>query len=181
MSKSALAVLAISALFPSAALAQTDRATAGRAADGVTLMAFVSPERAFYESNDGKAAQARLETLQSQAAREVDARNVKLKTLQQELAQRGSVLAEGARRERQQEIDRFEIDLKRFVEDAQAQFLGVQRDLENAFLAKFGPAVDSVARKRGLLFVLNQDSGVLAWADPSLDITADVVAAVNQP
>jgi Skp family chaperone for outer membrane proteins len=67
------------------------------------------------------------------------------------------------------------------VEDAQAQFLGVRRDLENAFLAKFVPAVDSVARKRGLLFVLNQDSGVLAWADPSLDSTADVVAAVNQP
>jgi Skp family chaperone for outer membrane proteins len=111
----------------------------------------------------------------------VDGRNAKLKALQQELAQRSSVLGEGARRERQQEIDRFQIDLQRFVEDAQAQFLGVQRDLENAFLAKFGPAVDSVARKRGLLFVLNQDSGVLAWADPGLDITADVVAAVNQP
>jgi Skp family chaperone for outer membrane proteins len=41
--------------------------------------------------------------------------------------------------------------------------------------------VDSIARKRGLLFVLNQDSGVLAWADPKLDITADVVAIVNQP
>jgi hypothetical protein len=29
--------------------------------------------------------------------------------------------------------------------------------------------------------VLNQDSGVLAWADPRLDITPDVVTAVNQP
>ena len=34
---------------------------------------------------------------------------------------------------------------------------------------------------KGLLFVLNQDSGVLAWADPSLDITKDVIAIVNQP
>ncbi len=64
---------------------------------------------------------------------------------------------------------------------AQAEFLGVRRDLENAFLAKFGPALDSVAKKRGLLFVLNQDSGVLAWADPGLDITTDVIAIVNQP
>jgi Skp family chaperone for outer membrane proteins len=91
------------------------------------------------------------------------------------------VLAENARREREQAIDRFQIDLQRFVEDAQARFLGVRRDLEDAFLARFGPAVDSVARKRGLLFVLNQDSGVLAWADPRLDITSDVITIVNQP
>lgn len=67
------------------------------------------------------------------------------------------------------------------MEDAQARFLGVRRDLENAFLATLGPVVNSVAKKRALLFVLNQDSGVLAWADPSLDITTDVVALVNQP
>jgi Skp family chaperone for outer membrane proteins len=111
----------------------------------------------------------------------VESRNAKLKVLQQGLAERAPVLAETARREREQEIDRLQLDLKRFVEDAQARFLGVRRDLENAFLAKFAPAVDSIAKKRGLLFVLNQDSGVLAWADPKLDITADVVAIVNQP
>ena len=37
------------------------------------------------------------------------------------------------------------------------------------------------SRKQELLFVLNQDSGVLAWADPSLDITTDVITLVNQP
>ena len=45
----------------------------------------------------------------------------------------------------------------RFVQDAEAQFLGLRRGLENAFLAKFAPAVDSVARKRGLLFVFDYD------------------------
>jgi len=144
-------------------------------------LAYVSPQRAFYESNDGKAAQAKLASLETETSQQVEARNAKLKALQQELAQRVSVLAEGARREREQEIDRFQIDLQRFVEDAQARFLGVRRDLENAFLAKFGPAVDSVAKNSKLLFVLNQDSGVLAWADPRLDITPDVIAAVNRP
>jgi Skp family chaperone for outer membrane proteins len=147
----------------------------------VIRLAYVSPQRAFYESNDGKTAQARLASLQAETSREVDARNAKLKALQQELAQRSSILAEGARREREQEIDKFQVDLQRFVEDAQAQFLGVRRNLENAFLAKFGPAVDSIAKKRGLLFVLNQDSGVLAWADPKLDITTEVIAVVNEP
>ena len=177
MLKCVLGALVLSMVLPSIAAAQL---TPSVNADPIRL-AFVSPQRAFFESNDGKAAQARLASLESETSREVDARNAKLKALQQELAQRASVLAETARREREQEIDRFQIDLQRFVEDAQARFLGVRRDLENAFLAKLGPAVNSVAKKRALLFVLNQDSGVLAWADPSLDITTDVVAIVNQP
>lgn len=177
MPKCVFAALALSMALPSVAAAQL---TQSASADPIRL-AFVSPQRAFYESNDGKAAQARLASIESETSREVDARNAKLKVLQQELAQRSSVLAEGTRRAREQEIDRFQIDLQRFVEDAQARFLGVRRDLENAFLAKLGPAVNSVAKKRALLFVLNQDSGVLAWADPSLDITTEVVALVNQP
>ena len=177
MPKCALSALVLLMVLPSMATAQVAQSVSS----DLTRLAYVSPQRAFYESNDGKAAQAKLTSLQSATSREVEARNTKLKALQQDLAQRASVLAETARREREQEIDRFQVDLQRFMEDAQAQFLGVRRNLENAFLAKFGPALDSVARKRGLLFVLNQDSGVLAWADPSLDITTDVIAEVNQP
>jgi outer membrane protein len=164
-------------VLPSIAAAQSAQSLGG---DAIRL-AYVSPQRAFYESNDGKAAQARLSSIEAETSREVESRSAKLKALQQGLAERASVLAEGARREREQEINRFEIDLQRFVEDAQARFLGIRRDLENAFLAKFGPAVDSIAKKRGLLFVLNQDSGVLVWVDPRLDITADVITVVNQP
>jgi Skp family chaperone for outer membrane proteins len=177
MPKCVFCALLLFAVLPSTAAAQLPQTIANEP----VRLAYVSPQRAFYESNDGKAAQTKLASLETATTREVDARNAKLKALQQELAQRATILAEGSRRERQQEIDRFEVDLQRFVEDAQAQFLGVRRNLENAFLAKFAPAVESVAKKRGLLFVLNQDSGVLAWADPSMDITTDVVAIVNQP
>ena len=177
MSKYACGALLLSIVLPSIAAAQSLQP----ATLDAFRLAYVSPQRAFYESNDGKAAAAKLNSLQSQASREVDARNTKLKTMQQELAERGSVLADSARREREQQIERFQLDMQRFMEDAQAEFLGVQRTLEKAFLAKFGNAVITVAKKRGLLFVLNQDSGVLAYADPTLDITPDVVAAVNQP
>ena len=177
MPKCAFHALMLSIALPSIALAQSAQSIGADA----TRLAYVSPQRAFLDSNDGKAAEVRLNSIQSETSREVESRSAKLKVLQQALAERTSLLAESARREREMEIDRFQIDLQRFVEDAQARFLGVRRDLENAFLAKFAPALDSVAKTRGLLFVVNQDSGVLAWADPRLDITADVVAIVNQP
>jgi Skp family chaperone for outer membrane proteins len=177
MPKFVLGALILSAVLPPVAAAQSSPVSAVEA----TRLAYVSPQRAFYESNDGKSAQTKLAALQSETTRELDARNARLKALQQELAERGSVLAESARREREQAINRYQIDIQRFVEDAQTRFLGVRRDLENAFLAKFAPALDSVAKKRKLLFVFNEDLGTLAWADPAGDITAEVVAAVNQP
>ena len=65
--------------------------------------------------------------------------------------------------------------------NGQSLWLDELISINSIFLAKFDPAVDSIAKKRGLLFVLNQDSGVLAWADPKLDITTEVITAVNEP
>ena len=101
--------------------------------------------------------------------------------MQNSLQQSSSVLGEAARRQRETELERFQIDTKRFVEDAQQEFLGVQRNLENTFFAKLRPALDAVAKERGFLFVFNEDSGMLAWANPAADITADVVKRLNQP
>jgi Skp family chaperone for outer membrane proteins len=88
MPKYAFTTLVLSVVLPSLAAAQAAQTVT---ADAVRL-AYFSPQRAFFQSNDGKVAEARLSSLQSQTTREV-----------------------------------------------------------------------------------------LAWADPNLDITADVVAAVNQP
>jgi Skp family chaperone for outer membrane proteins len=163
--------------FPQAALAQ---GPASPSAANVRL-AYFSPQRAFYESADGKAAEAKLSSIQAETSKQIEAQNARLKALQNSLAQSSLLLSEAARRAREQEIEKFQVDLQRFVEDAQAEFLGVQRQLESAFLAKLRPALDSVAKSRGLLLVLNEDAGVIAWSDPALDITPEVVTRVNQP
>jgi Skp family chaperone for outer membrane proteins len=101
--------------------------------------------------------------------------------LQDALQRTASVLGETARRQRELEVERFSIDVQRFVEDAKAEFLGVQRDLENAFLFKVRPALEAVAKNRGLHLVFNEDAGMFAWVNPTLDITAEVVKLVDQP
>lgn len=149
--------------------------------DAAMRLAYFSPQRAFSLSADGKAAEARLTVLEAERSREIAARNAKLQDMQNSLQQNSSVLGESARRQREVELERFQIDTKRFVEDAQAEFLGVQRNLENTFFVKLRPALDAVAKERGYLFVFNEDSGMFAWANPALDITADVVTRLNQP
>lgn len=173
-----LLVVAALSLFslPSLAFAQGALPT-----DAATRLAYFSPQRAFALSADGKAAEAKLNALEAERSKEIAARNAKLQVMQNSLQQSSSVLGETARRQRETELERFQIDTRRFVEDAQAEFLGVQRNLENTFFAKLRPALDAVAKERGFLFVFNEDSGMLAWASPALDITADVVKRVDRP
>ena len=65
--------------------------------------------------------------------------------------------------------------MQRFIQDAQAEVTGVQREVEKAFVFKFRPAVEKVAKEKGLQIVFNLDNGLISWADTSLDITPEVV------
>ena len=170
MPKRASAVALLAVLWPLSAFAQTPRAVP---------LAYFSPQRAFAASPEGKDAEARLTALQTARAREVDARNQKLKALQDALQQNGSVLSPATRQEREREIDRFQVDIQRFIQDAQAEFLGVRRQVESAFVLRLQPALTAVAKEKGLLLVINEDEGLIAWADPVADITPDVVQRLS--
>jgi Skp family chaperone for outer membrane proteins len=170
MLKSALGVVLIVCASPLAAAAQPSVSVP---------VAYFSPQRAFAASPEGKDVEARLSTLQTQRARELDARNQRLTALQEALQKNGGVLSAGVRQEREREIARFELDIQRFVQDAQAEFLGVRQQSEAAFLTRLRPALAAVAKERGLLFVVNEDTGLLAWADPAADITPEVVSRLT--
>ena len=147
----------------------------------IARLAYFSPQRAYALSAAGQAAQARLTALQTERAREIEARSKTLETQQQQLQQSSALLTESARTQRAKELEKFEIDLQRFIQDAQAEITGFQRDVETEFLAKLRPALDQVAKDRSLWLVFNEDAGLIAWASPVLDITGDVVKRIDQP
>ncbi len=145
------------------------------AQDPVSRFGGLSPQRVFAESTVGKAGMARLATLKEKQAREIAARNDALESKERALQETGGVLSEEVRTQRTRELEKFRIDVRRFIEDAQADLLGAQRDVETAFLVKLRPAVEKVARDKGLQIVVNLDTDTVVWADPALDITSDVV------
>lgn len=144
-----------------------------------TTIAYISPEKAFADSTAGKAARAEFEKLQAEKSRAIDQRNEALRAQQAAYDRSAAVMTEAARSLRQKELQKFQIDVERFIEVAQAELTGARRELEGAFLAKLRPAVEQVAKVRGLQLVLNADTGVLVWGQPSLDITPDVVKELS--
>jgi Skp family chaperone for outer membrane proteins len=143
--------------------------------------AFFSPSRAFSESTDGKAASARLTALEANRAKATQEKEAALQKLERSLEQSTAVLSEAARGLRTKELERFRLDTQRFIEDAQAELMGVRRDAESAFLVKLRPAIERVIKDNGIQLLFNFDSGVLAWGDPSLDVTSEILKHVEGP
>ena len=123
-------------------------------------IAFFSPSRAFAESTDGKAATARLTALEADRARAAQDKQAALEKLERSLAQSTAVLSDSAREVRAKEVEKFKVDTQRFIEDAQAELMGVRRDAESAFLVKLRPAIERVIKDNGIQLLFNFDSGV---------------------
>jgi Skp family chaperone for outer membrane proteins len=134
-----------------------------------------SPQRAFSQSAEGKAGLARLTALQEKRGREIAEKNKALQAQEQALQASLSVMTDEARNQKTKDLEKFRVDVQRFIQDAQAEVTGAQRDMESGFLARLKPALERVVKDQGLQLIVNLDESAVVWADPVLDITAEVV------
>jgi outer membrane protein len=130
-------------------------------------------------SVEGRAANERVKSLNDQKVRELNERNKALQTAQQKLEQGGSVLNDAARAQLQQEIERQQRDIQRFTEDAQQDVQALQQQLQEDFQRKLNPIVDRVAREKQVHMVFSAADSGLVWADPTMDLTAEIIKAFD--
>jgi Skp family chaperone for outer membrane proteins len=138
-------------------------------------IAFFSPQRAFSDSDDGKAGLARLKALDEKRGREVEERTNELRKREEALKAGLGMLSVDGQIQQTREIEKFRLDVDRFIEDAQVEFLAVRREIESAFLVRLRPIMEQLARDKKLDLILNADTEMLLWADRSVDITSEVV------
>ena len=172
-----LAAVTVATLTPSPVFSQT---VSQDGAFPVARVAFFSVQRVAMESAVGKTAMAKLDAFRSQTASEIDERNQALQLERQELQQAGSVLSPTARAEIEGRVRKFELDLQRFIEDAQAEFLGIQQAVESDFQLKVVPIVAAVAEESGVHFVFDYPGPGIFWADPRFDITASIIERLDK-
>jgi outer membrane protein len=175
-----LILAAIIACAAAPASAQTISATLGPqpAAPEVprwARVAFFDVGRVTSESQAGKAALATIAALRSKREAEAGERAKALRQEQQKLESGGTVLSAPARAEIAKRIDRFQLDLQRFLEDARAELEATQRDVEEQFRRKLGPAVEKVATQHGLDLVFSRTDAGLFWASEKFDLSAEIV------
>lgn len=133
-------------------------------------------QRAFTESEQGKAALRMLNSIQDQKTREVEERTTALKAREDAFARTLATLTAEARAQQTKELDRFRFDTGRFIEDARREVLGVQRDLETSFLATLRPVLEKLIKDEHIGVMITMDRDGLVWSDPAIDITSSVIS-----
>ena len=141
--------------------------------------AYVQLQRVAAESNEGKAAQARIKEFNEKKVDELSAKNKALQSAQKRLEDGGSVMSDAARTQLQTEIERQQRDIQRASEDAQQDFQNFQQQVQEDFNRKLNPIVDKVAKEKGVHFVFSATDAGLIWADPTMDLTSDVIRVFN--
>jgi outer membrane protein len=163
---------------PSYAQAPQPATPASAAAAGAKY-AFINVQRIASESAEGKASTSKVQALNQQKVAQLNDMNKKLQADQQKLQSGASVLNESARGQLERDIDRQQKEIQRFTQDAQEEVQQLQADLQNSFQQKLMPVIQQLVKERGLDILFSQADAGIVWADPKLDITADVIQRFN--
>ncbi len=142
-------------------------------------VAFINPQRIFQESSDGKSALTRVQALTQKKQTENTARQKTLQDNQQKLQASGSVMSDAARGQLEKEIEREQLDLQRFQQDAQAEITELQNEVQNDFARKVQPLIDQMAKEKGLQMVFNAGDAGFAWVDPGLDLSSEIIRKLD--
>ena len=142
-------------------------------------IAFFNPQVVFQQSAEGKTALTRVNALTQKKQNENAERQKKLAADQQKLQTSGSMLNDAARAQLEKDIEKQQVDMQRFQQDAQSEIQELQQEVQNDFIKKLQPIVDKLASEKGLHLVFNAAEAGLAWAAPGLDLTSDVIKALD--
>lgn len=142
-------------------------------------VAYVVLQRIANESADGRVATTRIQALQQKKAAELDGKQKQLTSLQARLEKEGSVMSAAVSGDIQKQIEKIQVEVQRFTQDAQAEVQELQQNLQAEFQQRLEPVLQAVAAEKGLQFVFNGPDAGLVWADPSLDISSDVIKKLD--
>lgn len=142
-------------------------------------IAFINIQAIAANSSAGKEASKRLADLNSKKTAEINEKNKQLQAAQTKLNTGGAVLSESARSALEKDIERMQRDIQFASQNAQAEMNDLQNELQGEFQQKLLPLVKAVAEEKGLHAVFSiQDSGVAYW-DPGLDISDEVIKRLD--
>ncbi len=137
--------------------------------------AFVNVQRIASESAEGKAATGQVQALNAKKVEELNVKNKQLQAAQQKLESGGSVMSPTAVAQLQKDIERQQVDIQRFTEDAQQEVTQLQQQLQDEFQRKLTPVIQQVATERQLHMMFSVVDSGLVWGDPALDLTPEII------
>jgi Skp family chaperone for outer membrane proteins len=142
-------------------------------------VAFVDFQRVAAESVEGQISSGKINALVAKKQGEGAEKAKQLQLNEQRLAQSGAVMSEAARTQLEKDIERQKREGERFQQDAQAEIMELQQELQLDFQKKISPLVQQIVQDKGLHLLLSRADAGIVWGDPGLDLTSDFVKKLD--
>ena len=152
-------------------------APAARAAD--VKIGFVDFARALNEVEDGKVARAQIKKDFDQKQKSLNDMQADLKKAKDDFDKQAVVMAEGAKREKQADLDRRIMELQNRYMQMQQELSGKEREIMRGIVDKMTQVVHEIADAEGFTYVFEKNDAGLIHAPPANDLTNELVRKYN--
>jgi outer membrane protein len=153
---------------------------ASRAAD--LRFGYIDSARLFREYPTAVEAQQRFDRQVQGWKDEAAEKDKAVKQMRDEVRDQSPVLSALKRQEKEEALRRAVDEYERFIQDVwgpQGRATRENEQATNEVVAQIRTAVEKVAASKGLLLVLDSASGLIIYADRSLDITSEVLGELT--
>ena len=150
--------------------------TTSYAADKV---GYVNLQRLINESKMGKAAREDIQQLRKQKEAVLAFKLKEINMLRDEINEKENQMDSREKRDKRAVLKRAYEDYQRLVNDAKEDILKEDQEIVSIILKKADGVLKTVAKKKKFAIIL-KDPNAIGYLDPSVDITDDVLKALNQ-
>lgn len=132
------------------------------------------------ESAAGKKAKVELETLIKTKQSAIDEKGKAIDKMKAELEKQSSVLSAGAKKTKEDEIERAMRDYQRLVQDSQSEVKKRESEATGSILKEIRDIVSKIGREEGYSIILENVEGIILYSKKDLDISDRVIKAYNE-
>jgi outer membrane protein len=139
---------------------------------------YVDLQRALEETNDGKAAKAKLKSDFDKKQKELDDKQEELKKAKEDFDKKSSLMKEDAKQKMQADMQSRLMQLQETYARLQGDLQKKEAEATRGILAKLSGVVQKIAERENFVMVLERSSSVV-YGKPALDITNEVIRTYN--
>lgn len=144
-----------------------------------TKVGYINLGRLVKESKLGQDASEKIAVLRQQKESELKEKVLQIKEIKLELETEPDTLKDDVKKDKVDDLNALAKEYKRMQADAKEEIERQDRDLVADILKKADSILKKIAEKRGFGIIL-KDPKVIGYLDPDLDITDDVLKALNK-
>jgi outer membrane protein len=140
---------------------------------------FVDLQRTLNETKVGKAARAGLESEKKKKQKELDDKQAALKKQLEDLKKQQAIMTPENLAKKEKELQDKYVALQQTFMQFQQELAKNEQKLTREIFDKASSIIGDIAKREGYTMIVEKNEGAVLYADPSVDITAEVNKRVD--